>query len=97
MGMAVDGIPREGEAIEIPPLMFSCSVGLIKPSNGETVSVFRRGVEFVTPMIHALLYRDGKWLDPRGDETFREVEDPDELFQVWPVYRVREPEGGVKI
>jgi len=95
LGFALDGMPGEGEAVEIPALMFSCSVGLVKPVNGAVCRISRRGVVIQTPIIHAMLYTRGRWFDPCADETLREVEVPAELYQLWPVYKVLEPEGGV--
>lgn len=96
LGFALDGIPTDGMQVEMPSEMFSCSVGLIRPGNGDVCVIVRNGMKFRTPLIHAMLFRNGKWFDPQGDETLKEVEVPAEVFQLWPVYKIREPEGEEK-
>ena len=96
LGFAVDGMPREGEAIEIPSGMFSCSVGLVRGLNGGVCEIVRNGVRYRTPLIHAVMYRGGEWWDPQGDGSLKRMGMmPVDLYQVWPVYRVKGPEGGL--
>jgi hypothetical protein len=95
MGLSVDGVPTD-EVVEVPPGVFATSVGLIRTGNGETCEIERNGMKFRTPLLHAILYREGKWWNPIDGDRLEEVEAPAEVWQLWPVYRV-EPvakEGG---
>lgn len=95
MGLAFDGVPEDG-VVEIPGELFALSVGLVRGSNGGVCEIERAGVRFRTPLIHAVLYRGGEWWDPQGDETMKRIERPAELYQLWPVYRARVPEGEMR-
>jgi hypothetical protein len=72
---------------DLKSLPLGCIV-ILPSNNGDTISVKRSGYAIKTPLMHSLLYRDGKWLDPQPGEILKEVPKPDNIYQIWPMYQV---------
>jgi hypothetical protein len=89
LGIGITGEVQGEINQDIDLNLFPLGCLVILPShNGKIISVKRSGYAIKTPLMHSLLYRDGKWLDPQPGEILKEVPKPDNIYQIWPMYQV---------